>query len=100
MTTIEGRKCAICGKRKGNTEGFNTTLFLNEIPGEKAHPKCVKDFFAVRDKLFELRCKSKYGQALTAEQLKFLNSAHRRWPLAYSAMNPVIFRCARPFGAQ
>lgn len=46
---VIGRICAICGKRKGSTLGFKTTLKMLGLPNwrdDKAHEACVRDLQA------------------------------------------------------
>ena len=47
------RKCVLCGKveRKGETTyGFRTALRILGKVGDKAHPSCVREALAKKDK--------------------------------------------------
>jgi len=97
---VIGRLCAICGKRGGNTEGFNTFLMRNAIPGEKAHPRCVREYGEAHARLFELRCRSKRGEYLSPDDMRFLMDCNKKWPLAYGALGKAVFAETAPFGSR
>ena len=56
-------------------------------------------FEAVRDRLFQLRCRSKKGEHLSPEDIDFLESCWKRWPKEYEAMGRAVFDATAPFGS-
>lgn len=56
--------------------------------------------FDVRSRLFELRCKSKRGEYLTPEDMKFLEDCWKKWPVEYKAMEREVFVETAPFGSK
>lgn len=52
-----------------------------------------------RNKVFELRCKSKSGEKITKKELGYLMEMYKKSPLEYSAMNDQVFQATKPFGS-
>jgi hypothetical protein len=50
------------------------------------------------DRIFEIRCKSKLGQALSGEELDLIYEAYREDPDRYIALGSKVFEATRPFG--
>lgn len=96
---VIGRVCAICGKRRGNTEPYNTFLRRTGVPGEKAHPACVQGFGMAYENLFDLRCRSKRGDHISPQELQFLRESYKKWPSAYRAIGATVFEETKPFGS-
>ena len=101
-----GRECAVCGRRKSpadqvDTYGFHTTLQSLGIPwpADKAHRDCVEGATACRDRLIELRSKTKLGVQLPAADVKWLESIWKKYPKLYAAVGAEVFELTRPFGS-
>lgn len=54
---------------------------------------------AERERLFDLRCRSKRGEYLSPEDVSFLESMWKQFPEQYSAMQPEVFEATKPFGS-
>jgi len=53
-----------------------------------------------RKRCFELRCKSKNGQHLRPEEMKFLAHVLRDYPEWYRSLNKDVFEATKPFGSK
>ena len=51
-------------------------------------------------KVFEIRCRSKRGQALSMEDCALVDDAYEIDPTRYEAMEPDVFDETVPFGSQ
>ena len=54
---------------------------------------------ALRARRLELCCKSKRGQWIPPEEMKFLAKMHKKHPEQYRAMSQEVFELTKPFGA-
>ena len=50
-------------------------------------------------RLFDIRCKSKEGRVLTAEEEWYYRECFIKWPEDYKAMEKDVFNATKPFGA-
>lgn len=53
-----------------------------------------------RNKLFDIRCKSKSGTPLTKKETKFCQLMIEKYREEYTAMNKEVFEATRPFGSE
>lgn len=51
-------------------------------------------------RVFNIRCKSKRGEALTSEEAHLIARAFAQDPARYSALGPAAFEATKPVGAR
>lgn len=56
--------------------------------------------YDVRNECFRLRCKSKRGQDLTAQEMRQCERWMKLYPEQYKAMSKEVFEQTAPFGAR
>lgn len=52
------------------------------------------------DRVFEIRCKSKRGEALSDAERDLFTRAYAADPKRYAAMDDDVFEATKPFGAR
>lgn len=50
-------------------------------------------------RLFDIRCRSKEGRAVSDEERRFYSMCFDKWPDDYRAMEKDVFNATKPFGA-
>ena len=66
-----------------------------------AYKDCCKEQMMSRlerGRLFSLRCRSKRGEYLMPEDLKFCEDMLKRFPEEYKRMDSEVFEATKPFG--
>lgn len=53
----------------------------------------------VRRRLFDIRCRSKEGRAVSDEERRFYSMCFDKWPEEYKAMEKDVFDATKPFGS-
>lgn len=53
----------------------------------------------IRRKLFDVRCRSKSGQALSEDDRLLINRCWALWPEEFRAMEREVFEATKPFGS-
>lgn len=64
------------------------------------HPASKQMTHAERERLFDLRCRSKRGEQISPEDFAFLERMWNEFPKEYSAIQSEVLDATKPFGSR
>lgn len=88
--------CTVCGDPPTAEQLEKIMSNRNDSPSEDTRAMTC----AEKERLFDLRCRSKRGEYISPEDFKFLEHCWKTWPIEYSLLQGKVFEATKPFGSK